>query len=154
MISEEKYELLKEGINDVGIFKAVFMAGGPGSGKSAVAKKLGITAMGLKNVNSDTAFENGLKKANLSLKMPEGEEEQRDAVRQHAKALTAKQQNSYVNGRLGLVIDSTAKNIKFIVEQKKLLEALGYETAMVFVNTELDTALQRNRDRKRSIPDN
>lgn len=153
MISEEKYELLKEGINDVGIFKAVFMAGGPGSGKSAVAKKLGITAMGLKNVNSDTAFENGLKKANLSLKMPEGEEEQRDAVRQHAKALTAKQQNSYVNGRLGLVIDSTAKNIKFIVEQKKLLEALGYETAMVFVNTELDTALQRNRDRKRSIPD-
>jgi len=153
MISEEKYELLKEGINDVGIFKAVFMAGGPGSGKSAVARKLGITALGLKNVNSDTAFENGLKKANLSLKMPEGEEEQRDAVRQHAKALTAKQQNSYVNGRLGLVIDSTAKNIKFIVEQKKLLEALGYETAMVFVNTELDTALQRNRDRKRSIPD-
>ena len=56
MISEEKYELLKEGINDVGIFKAVFMAGGPGSGKSAVARKLGITALGLKNVNLSIIF--------------------------------------------------------------------------------------------------
>jgi len=153
MISEEKYNLLKEGINDVGIFKAVFMAGGPGSGKSAVAGKLGMQALGLKSVNSDTSFENGLKKANLSLKMPENEEEQRDAVRSHAKALTGKRQNLYVEGRLGLIIDSTAKNIKFIIHQKKLLEALGYETAMVFVNTELDTALQRNRDRTRSIPD-
>jgi len=30
------YSFLEEGVNDPAIFKAVFMAGGPGSGKSFV----------------------------------------------------------------------------------------------------------------------
>ena len=33
-------DLLTEGVYDKGIFKAVFMAGGPGSGKSYVAGQL------------------------------------------------------------------------------------------------------------------
>ena len=154
MILENTYESLNEGINDPGVFKAVFMAGGPGSGKSLAAKKLGFGTMGLRPVNSDTSFEMGLKKAGLSLKMPEGEEEKRDAVRVHAKAMTGRRQDMYVKGRLGMVIDSTARDIKNIVKQKQLLEALGYECAMVFVNTSLETALDRNRQRERSIPDN
>ena len=150
---EEKYELLSEGINDVGIFKAVFMAGGPGSGKSYVANKLGLKALGLRPVNSDDFFEAGLKKAGLSLKMPEDEEESREAVRIHAKALTAKRQDLYVRGRLGLIIDSTARDVKKIMIQNKLLKSLGYETSMVFVNTTLETALERNANRNRSIPE-
>ena len=150
---EEKYELLKEGINDVGIFKAVFMAGGPGSGKSFVSSKLGLKALGLRPVNSDDFFEQGLKKAGLSLKMPEDEEESREAVRVHAKALTAKRQDLYVKGRLGLIIDSTARDVKKIMTQNKLLKQLGYETTMVFVNTTLETALERNANRTRSIPE-
>ena len=40
---EEELELeITEGVNDSGIFKAIVMAGGPGSGKSYVAKKLGL----------------------------------------------------------------------------------------------------------------
>ena len=92
MTLEETYESLLEGINDPGVFKAVFMAGGPGSGKSLAAKKLGFASMGLRDVNSDMAFEKGLKQAGLSLKMPEDEEERRDAVRVHAKAITGKRQ--------------------------------------------------------------
>ena len=153
MTLEETYASLNEGINDPGIFKAVFMAGGPGSGKSLAAKKLGFQSMGLRPVNSDTSFEQGLKKAGLSLKMPEDEEEQRDAIRVHAKAMTAKRQDMLVKGRMGLVIDSTARDTKKLIVQKKLLEQLGYETAMVFVNTSLETALDRNRQRERSIPD-
>ena len=153
MTLEETYASLNEGINDPGIFKAVFMAGGPGSGKSLIAKKLGFTAMGLRPVNSDSSFEVGLKKAGLSLKMPEDEEEQRDAIRVHAKAMTAKRQDMLVKGRMGLVIDSTARDVKKLLQQKVLLEKLGYETAMVFVNTSLETALDRNRERERSIPD-
>tara|TARA_E500000331_G_scaffold166999_1_gene161664 strand:+ start:22 stop:1446 length:1425 start_codon:yes stop_codon:yes gene_type:complete len=153
MILENTYDSLNEGINDPGVFKAVFMAGGPGSGKSLAAKKLGFLTMGLRPVNSDSSFEMGLKKAGLSLKMPEDEEEQRDAIRIHAKAMTGRRQDMYVKGRLGMVIDSTARDIKKIIVQKKLLEQLGYETAMVFVNTSLETALDRNRQRERSIPD-
>ena len=57
-------QLLEEGVFDKGILKAVFMAGGPGSGKSYVAgqifgipKKMNISMSGLKSVNSDTEFE-------------------------------------------------------------------------------------------------
>ena len=33
-------DILNEGARDPGIFKAIFLAGGPGSGKSFVAQKL------------------------------------------------------------------------------------------------------------------
>ena len=128
------------------------------AGKSVVnhlhCKKLRFSTMGLRPVNSDSSFEMGLKKAGLSLKMPEDEEEQRDAIRVHAKAITGKRQEMFIKGRLGLVIDSTARDVKNILKQKVLLEEIGYETAMVFVNTSLETALDRNRQRERSIPDN
>ena len=153
MTLEETYDSLLEGINDPGVFKAVFMAGGPGSGKSLAAKKLGFGTLGLRPVNSDMSFERGLKKAGLSLKMPKDEEEQRDAIRVHAKAITGKRQDMYLKGRLGIVIDSTARDTKIVLTQRKLLQSLGYETAMVFVNTSLETALDRNRTRERSIPD-
>ena len=63
-------QLLTEGVFDKGVLKAVFMAGGPGSGKSYVASQIfGIPKQvnvsmpyGLKTVNSDTEFEFLLKK--------------------------------------------------------------------------------------------
>ena len=55
---------LREGVYDPNIFKAIFLAGGPGSGKSYVAGKT-IRGQGLKMVNSDDAFERLLKKAGV-----------------------------------------------------------------------------------------
>ena len=65
--------IIQEGLYDPGIFKAFFLAGGPGSGKTFVTKKI-TGGLGLKNVNSDTAFEVALKKAGLSLDMPPSEQ--------------------------------------------------------------------------------
>jgi hypothetical protein len=56
-----------------------------------------------------------------------------------------------MRGALGLVIDGTGKNIKSIASQKKFLEKYGYETAIVIVNTNLDTAVSRDAKRKRTI---
>ena len=56
-------DLLTEGVYDKGIFKAVFMAGGPGSGKSFMAQnifgipdKAHVSVSGLRVVNSDKQF--------------------------------------------------------------------------------------------------
>ena len=46
---------LKEGVYDPGIFKAFFLAGGPGSGKTFVTAQA-FAGTGLKVVNSDSAF--------------------------------------------------------------------------------------------------
>ena len=143
---------LQEGVYDPNIFKAIFLAGGPGSGKSYVAKRT-LGGQGLKVVNSDDAFENLLRKAGLSLKMPSSEEEPRDIARGRAKEVTAKKRDNYIEGRLGLIIDGTGREAEKILFQKRQLEELGYDTYMIFVNTSLDVALQRNADRPRSVPE-
>lgn len=146
------YSQLVEGVYDPNIFKAIFLAGGPGSGKSYVAGKT-IRGQGLKVVNSDDAFEALLKKAGLSLKMPDSEKEPRDAVRDRAKSITKRRQANYIDGRLGLIIDGTGRDYDKIVKQASDLQQLGYDTYMVFVNTSLDVALQRNAMRARSVPE-
>ena len=143
---------LQEGVYDPNIFKAFFLAGGPGSGKSYVARRT-TGGMGLRVVNSDDAFESLLKKAGLSLKMPPEQEAPRAVVRARAKELTAKRKGNYLEGRLGLIIDGTGREFDKIQSQARQLQELGYDTYMIFVNTSLDVALQRNAERPRSVPE-
>ncbi len=142
---------LQEGLQDPNIFKAFFLAGGPGSGKSYVVKKT-TGGTGLKIVNSDNVFETLIKKANLSLKMPDDESDEREPLRQRAKKTTAKRQDNYLEERLGLIIDGTGSSYDKIVKQSIKLRQLGYDTHMIYVNTSLDTALERNANRPRSVP--
>ena len=135
-----------EGIHDPSIFKAVFLAGGPGSGKSYVASKV-LAGVGLKTVNPDEALEMLMDKEGLRKDMPDDEQEKRDTVRSRAKQLTGNQQALYIAGRLGLIIDGTAKDVSKIEKIKKELEEIGYETRMVFVNTNLKVSIKRNTDR-------
>ena len=146
----KKYHELQEGVYDPNIFKAFFLAGGPGSGKSYVVRRT-TGGTGLKIVNSDPVFESLLKKAGLSLKMPPEEFERKEKVRGRAKELTKKQQANYLEGRLGLIIDGTGKDAGRILKQKAGLEELGYDTYMIFVNTSIDVALERNEKRARSL---
>jgi len=141
---------LQEGLYDPNIFKAFFLAGGPGSGKSYVARKA-TGGTGLKSVNSDDAFEHMLKQAGLSLKMPPQETEPRDVVRGKAKDITTRMEKNFIEGRLGLIIDGTGRDVDKILGQKAKLDELGYDTYMIFVNTSLDVALQRNAERPRSV---
>ena len=143
---------LQEGLYDPNIFKAFFMAGGPGSGKSYVVKK-STGGTGLKIVNSDVAFEKLLKKAGLSLKMPDDELIPRDKIRDKAKVLTDKRKDNYVEGRLGLVIDGTGKDLDKITNQASDLKQIGYDVYMIFVNTSLDVALENNQKRARTLKD-
>ena len=144
--------IIQEGLYDPGIFKAFFLAGGPGSGKTFVTQSA-FAGTGLKLVNSDNKFERDLKKANLSLKMPDAEAYFRDRIRQGAKEFAGKQLDTYLKGRLGVIIDATGRDYGLIQRQVSLLKLLGYDCYMVFVNTSLDVALERNRTRSRSIPE-
>jgi len=149
---EDIRQYINEGVYDPGIFKAFFLAGGPGSGKTFVTQSA-FGGSGLKLVNSDNAFEKGLKKANLSIKMPDEEEYFRNMIRQRAKTTTGNQLDQYVQGRLGLIIDATGRDLPLVQRQVGMLRQIGYDCYMVFVNTSLDIALERNQNRPRSIPE-
>lgn len=142
-----------EGVNDPAIFKAVFLAGGPGSGKSFIVGKTGLPALGYRVVNSDDAFEAAMRKAGLKMSPENIFSVQGQELRGRAKELTGKKEQLYIQGRLGLVIDGTGKDVEKVKKQIAQVKKLGYDVAMIFVNTDLETALERNRQRERSLPD-
>ena len=144
--------MLEEGVNDPAIFKAVFLAGGPGSGKSFIVGQTALTSLGLKLVNSDDAFEVALKKAGMAATPDNIFSDKGQALRHRSKKVTARRQDRYIEGRLGLVIDGTGKDVMKIGKTQERLQQMGYDTMMLFVNTSLEVAQQRNTKRDRSIP--
>jgi cytidylate kinase len=166
--------LIIEGVDDPGILKCVYMAGGPGSGKSYTSKELfgidktfnaSFAASGLKVVGSDIAFEkllkdNGINPKDLAKIESEDPELWKkitvdpDGIREKAKRLTKQQKTFYEAGRLGLIMDGTGAEFEKIKKQKQHAESLGYDCFMVFVNTSLEVALERNKERDRTLPDN
>ena len=150
------FKELQEGVYDPNIFKAFFLAGGPGSGKSYVVTRTS-KMFGMRVVNSDDVFEKLVKSAGMSMDMrnyTKDQEKRRDELRGIAKRVTKAREKNYVEGRLGLIIDGTGKNYDKIEKQMRELQQLGYDSHMIFVNTSLDVALQRNEERPRKLPEN
>ena len=167
-------EMITEGVDDPGILKCIFLAGGPGSGKSFTANEIfgvgkgafnSVSAGGLKIVNSDSAFENALKKNGINPKelgkieqdsdmwdMIAGEDNP-NSIRNKAKSITKQQQAFYEAGRLGMIIDGTGDEVTKIKKKVEHAEALGYDCYMVFVNTSLEVAQARNAKRDRTLPE-
>ena len=153
MIDFQKF--ITEGVYDPHIFKAFFLAGGPGSGKSWVSAKT-LSGAGMKVINSDSAFEKLLAKERMSLDMKgysEAELIRRDEIRAKAKRMTAASLGAAIEGRLGLILDSTGRDIPRIESENAHMRAIGYDTFMIFVNTTLEVAIARNNARRRKVPD-
>ncbi len=168
-------EMITEGVDDPGILKCIFLAGGPGSGKSYTAKEIfgvgkgafsSVSAGGLKLVNSDTAFEKALKdnginpkdlgkieKENPQMWDKIAGEDNPNSIRNKAKSITKQQQAFYEAGRLGMIIDGTGDEVTKIKKKVQHAESLGYDCYMVFVNTSLEVALARNANRDRTLSD-
>ena len=148
-------QYITEGVYDPSIFKAFFLAGGPGSGKSWVSKRA-LSGMGMKVINSDNAFVSKLRREKLTLDFATHNKKEiiaRDKIRSKSKRIAGMQLNMALEGRLGLIIDSTARDVEKISTQAADLRKIGYDIHMVFVNTSLDVALERNRNRPRKLPD-
>ena len=120
---------LQEGVEDFGIFKAVFMAGSPGSGKSTVRREL-FGGLGLKLVDADE-----VRAAYTKLGKGGDYDVYGDVVR--------RQRQSYMDRRLGIIMDTTAWWLPSVVNTTKELQALGYDVGMVQVYTPLHQAMDR-----------
>ena len=157
-------------VNDPGILKAVFLAGGPGSGKTYIAKglfgipdKVNVSHTGMKMVNSDKELKYLLNKFGFGTNLDALPDEvfsnltnpkdpKYSGLRNFAKDLTAERRRLYQNGRLGMIVDGTGDDFQKISGEKAELEAIGYQTYMIFVNTTLEVALERNEKRDRVLP--
>jgi hypothetical protein len=149
-------ELLTEGVHDKGIFKAVFLAGGPGSGKDYVLDNT-LAGHGMTEINSDKALEFLMDKKGLNKTMPASEKVARDVERGKAKNMTELRQRLALHGRNGVIINGTGDDAEKIKKIKSRLEELGYDTAMIMVNTRDEVSASRNVERGqrggRSVPE-
>ena len=143
---EEFSEFLTEGVHDKAIFKAVFMGGGPGSGKDYVLDKT-LAGHGLTEINSDKALEYLMDKRNLDKKMPSSQKGAREIARTKAKSMTELRQKLALLGRNGLIINGTGDDAEKIKKIKDRLEEIGYESSMIMVNTRDEVSASRNVER-------
>jgi predicted kinase len=174
-------KVIQEGVYDPGILKVVFTAGGPGSGKSYLADVVFgvrtanakpffenasfIGANGLKYVNSDRFFERELGKLGINPKdlqdisdLPSDElwdivqsGDEPESARSIAKGKLKKLRGYFEEGRLGMLIDGTGGKYDKMVREKNLAESMGYDTYMLFVDTSLPVAIERDAKRERTL---
>jgi len=138
---------INESINDKGIFKAVYMAGHSGAGKSYVLSHVKSGSIDPRLINVDKFSEFFAK--NLSFL---GKIDAYDGYYwSKARMLTTHQIANYIDGVLPLAIDVTAASPNAVVRRYGILEFFGYDQAMVFVNCSLETALERAEKRERRV---
>lgn len=122
------------GINenvDRGLFKAIFVSGGPGSGKDIIIREAIAEASSVE-INSLIAINILNDKHKLS-------EASRD-VRREA-----------IRNRLPLIITGTTNEEHNLLVVREELEELGYETMMIFVNTTNDASKMRNEGHEKMM---
>jgi len=133
---------LNEGINDKGIFHAIFMAGNPGSGKTYTYTSIKSGQIEPKVVATDKFFKLfGDEWDKIWVK--------ETGFKDKINLLTQNRLYNYFNGMLPIVVDSTSSNAESMFRRQKLLESLGYDVGMVFVNTSLETSLSRASEREK-----
>ena len=137
-VNENYDNLINEGIEDVGIFKAVFLAGIAGAGKSYVSSKVRSGLIEPRVVNTDTWIEYF------------GNDYY--AFYDTSKKLVRKQLSLYVNSMLPLICDQTSTNFNTVLRRQHILERMGYDTSMIFVNTSLEKSIERASKRERQVP--
>jgi predicted kinase len=107
-----------------GLFKAIFVTGGPGSGKDVIIREA-IAESRAVELNATQAFDYLADKQKLAEK-------------------TSDFRRESIRNRGPLIINGPADSIDKINHIKEELEELGYSTMMVFVNTTNEISQERN----------
>ncbi len=138
-------QFLDESINDAGLFKAVFVTGEPGSGKSYTVSRL-KGAVEPRIVNTDKATEFLVRKFGRPVTS-----ENWPFFKDSAHRMTSGQLYSYLNGMLPLFIDGTSNDVSNILHRAGILESLGYDVGMIYIETSLETSLRRAKERAKKV---
>lgn len=137
-------QFMAESLEDKGTFKAIFIVGIPGAGKSYTSKQLKGTVSPV-IVNTDRATEYLTKKLGK-----ESNSENWADFKDSAHRITTTALSGYLNGVLPLFIDGTSNDASNILSRAGILESLGYDVGMIFVSAPLDVALKRVKERAKT----
>jgi predicted ABC-type ATPase len=120
--------------------KAIIMVGGPASGKSTVvAQRFSY----MRVINSD----------DFKTQHPDYNPEAPELVHAWSRRLAVKAVYQAMVEEVDFVYDSTGANVERLVDVMAQAGSQGYEVTIVYVPCDIRTALERNAQRDRKVPE-
>jgi hypothetical protein len=111
------------------LYKAMFLVGGPGSGKDFLLKRV-FEGCGLTEISAEKIYDHLMHSTTKSL----------------SKLMISDLRSRLVlEGSQGIIVNGSAEDADKIVHIAELLESVGYSTAMTFVSTTDESSQHRNQ---------
>ena len=141
-------------------FKAIFIFGPAGAGKSFLSKQIGIPKDFVVS-NPDEHIESVFPAFGLSMKFEpfeKGAEKDADPLakaQQTAREVLQNAEQGHTANMLAIanpiVFDTTGENVKKMTSRIKALGKAGYDVAVFMVNVPTDVSVSRDQKRKRTV---
>ena len=148
LIQEVKIqEKLQSGITQVqNPFKAVFIFGPAGAGKTFIKDVLGLPDNFI-GINTDELVEDVFPRYGLSLNFEEGPHVVKQELRKLLQQASANKMRRYVNKCLPLLIDTPGEKIKKMQDVVRALVEIGYDVAIFQINVPPDFSVMSDQKR-------
>jgi len=139
-------------------FKAIYIFGPAGSGKSYISKNL----LGIPNdftvSNPDERIEEVFPAFGVSTKFAnseEGGDADLEALQQRSRTILQNASRAHTSNLIGIanpiIFDTTGENVPKMVKRIEALTKLGYDVAIFMVNVPTEASVERDVRRKRTV---
>lgn len=140
-------------------FKAVYLFGPAGSGKTFISDQVGLPKgkSAFQTVNPDQSIEDVFPSFGVSMKFANGEEgnEDLEALQQGMRPIlqnaSARHAHNLILKAKPLIFDTTGEDVKKMTKRIKSLQRLGYKVAVLMVNVPPDVSIERDNKRARTV---
>lgn len=136
-------------------FKAIFILGPAGAGKTFFSKQIGIPAE-FRTSNPDEKIESEFKKFGLSMKFVTKEEDldtfqKQQTFREKLQNATQSQTFDWLNQARPVVFDTTGEDVMKISVRMEELKTAGYDIGVIMINVPTDISVKADKKRDRTV---
>ena len=153
LIQEVKLrEALKSGIKQIEHpFKAFFILGPAGSGKTFIKNAALKLPNSFVSVNTDEAIEKVFPKFGLTLKFAEGDVQKKQEVRKLLQQAVSDKTKRKINQALPILFDTTGENTDKMKTIMRSLVDIGYDVGVFMINVPPDFSVEADQNRPRTV---
>lgn len=136
-------------------FKAIFILGPAGAGKTFFSKQIGVPKE-FETSNPDEKIEKEFGKFGLSLKFATKEEdldtfEKQQTFREKLQNATQSQTFNWLNQAKPIVFDTTGEDVMKMGVRMEELKAAGYDIGVIMINVPTDVSVETDKKRDRTV---
>ena len=145
-------EAVKSGIKQVEHpFKAFFILGPAGSGKTFIKDAALKLPNSFVSVNTEEAIEKVFPKFGLTLKFAEGDVEKKQEVRKLLQQAVSDKTKRKINQALPILFDTTGENTDKMKTIMRSLVDIGYDVGVFMINVPPDFSVEADQNRPRTV---